>query len=51
MPSRQKIAVEAPAPGFELKDQDTKTHRLGGSNASAWSPWTAAFVQRLRETR
>ena len=20
-----------------------------GSNASAWSPWTAAFVQRLRE--
>ena len=21
----------------------------GGASASAWSPWTAAFVQRLRE--
>jgi thioredoxin-dependent peroxiredoxin len=25
----QQIAVGAPAPGFELKDQDTKTHKLG----------------------
>jgi peroxiredoxin Q/BCP len=29
MPSEQQIAVGASAPGFELKDQDTKTHRLG----------------------
>ena len=29
MPSQQTIEVRAPAPGFELTDQDKTTHRLG----------------------
>ncbi len=28
MASQQKIAEKVPAPGFELEDQDAKTHRL-----------------------